>query len=83
MGSNFCNVGFAFEKFQFGYTHTIIVSKLNDIHMKGKHEEILTNFFNGIAKEEGDDFSSKITGYCLVYAPYYICMLESDDCEYL
>jgi len=31
-----------------GHNHTIVVSKLNDIHMKGKHEEILTNFFNGM-----------------------------------
>lgn len=66
-----------------GYSHVILVSKLNDIQMKGKHEETLTNFFNQIAKEDGEDFHSKISGYCLVYAPYYICMMESDDSEYL
>lgn len=54
------------------------------MQMKGKHEEILTNFFNGIHREEMDgEFHGKVTGYCLVYAPYYICMLETDDTEYM
>lgn len=65
-----------------GFNQTIIIAKLNDMHMKGKHEEILNNFFNGIVSDNGEDFASKISGYCQVYAPYYICMLESDDSEY-
>ena len=52
------------------------------MHMKGKHEDILNNFFSGISNENGEDFGSKMTGYCQVYAPYYICFLESDDTEY-
>jgi len=66
-----------------GFNHVVLVAKLNDIQMKGKHEETMTNFFTSIAKEDGEDFGSKVTGYCLVYAPYYICMLESEDSEYL
>jgi len=50
--------------------------------MKNKHEEILTNFWNTIANADGEDFGSKMTGYCLIYAPYMICMLESDDSDY-
>lgn len=30
-----------------------------------------------------DEFSQKITGYCLIYAPYYILFLESDDGEFM
>lgn len=29
-----------------------------------------------------DEFSMKVTGYCLVYAPYYICFLETDDGDF-
>ena len=51
--------------------------------MKGKHEEIITNFFNSIVREEtGEEFGAKVTGYCLIYAPYYILFLENDDVEY-
>jgi hypothetical protein len=51
--------------------------------MKGEHEDILKNFFGGIVNDNGEEFREKITGYCCIYAPYYICMLESDDGEYL
>ena len=35
-----------------------------------------------MANADGEEFGSKMTGYCLVYAPYMICMLESDDSDY-
>ena len=60
----------------------VLVAKINDIQMKGKQEEFMKNYFLGIARDE-EDFGSKISGYCVVYAPYYICMLECDDNEYL
>ena len=51
--------------------------------MKGKHEEIISNFFNSIVREEtGEEFGAKVTGYCLIYAPYYILFLENDDVEF-
>ena len=51
--------------------------------MKGKHEEFLKNFFNGIINSDGEEFPAKVSGYCCVYAPYYICMMECDDGDYL
>ena len=51
--------------------------------MKGKHESSLKEFFNNIVRDDGEEFGSKISGYCVVYAPYYICFLESDDADYL
>ena len=65
-----------------GYNHTLVVSKLNDIHMKNKHEEILRDFWTNIQNAEGEEFGSKMSGYCLIYAPYMVCMLESDDSDY-
>lgn len=29
-----------------------------------------------------DEFSQKVSGYCLIYAPYYICFLETDDADF-
>ena len=37
-----------FHGAQNGYNHTVIVAKINDMQMKNKHEEIITNFFLGI-----------------------------------
>ena len=53
------------------------------MQMKGKHEEIIGNFFNQLEHPETEEqFSDKISGYCLIYAPYYILFLETDDPEY-
>lgn len=78
----FCNLSIFLE--QQGFCHTVVVAKMNEIQMKGKHEELLTNFFNGIHREEMEgEFQAKVTGFCCVYAPYYICMFESEDTEFV
>ena len=62
----------------------MLVAKFNEIQMKGKHEEIITDFYmSNFNNEHPEEFVSKVSGYCLVYAPYYICFLESADTEYL
>ena len=45
-------------------------------------EEDVTNFFTHLDGEEGE-FQTKMTGFCVVYAPYCIHFLETDDEEYL
>ena len=54
------------------------------MQMKNKHEEIITNFFMGIHLDADmpDEFQVKVTGYCLIYAPYYICFLETEDGDF-
>ena len=71
-----------FHGAQNGYNHTVIVAKINDMEMKNKHEEIITNFFLGIQRDMPEEFSIKMTGYCLIYAPYYICFLETEDGDF-
>ena len=53
------------------------------MQMKGKHDEIITNFFGGLQRDMPNEFHQKVSGYCLIYAPYYILMLESDDTDFL
>ena len=62
--------------------HTVIVAKLNEMEMKGSHERIISTFYKDIGETQ-DEFESKITGYCCIYAPYYIHFLETDDEEFL
>ena len=50
--------------------------------MKNKHEEMLRNFFEDIQRDMPDEFSIKMTGYCIIYAPYYICFLETEDGDF-
>ena len=52
------------------------------MQMKGKSEEIIRNFYNSLQRDMPDEFAHKVTGYCLIYAPYYICMLETEDSEF-
>lgn len=68
--------------FKTAYNHTVVVAKLNEMQMKGKHEEVITNFFNGLHRDHAGEFQQKVTGYCIIYAPYYICMLETEDGEF-
>jgi len=58
------------------------VAKLNEMQMKGKHEEVMSNFFNGLRRDMDNEFQQKVTGYCLIYAPYYIMMIETEDGEF-
>ena len=52
--------------------------------MKGKAEEVITDFYmSHFNNEHPEEFASKVSGYCLIYAPFYICFLESADTEYL
>jgi len=60
----------------------VVVSKINDMQMKNKHEEIMSSFFHGIQRDVENEFSIKVTGYCLIYAPYYICFLETEDSDF-
>ena len=60
----------------------MVVSKINDMQMKNKHEEIMSSFFHGIQRDVENEFSIKVTGYCLIYAPYYICFLETEDSDF-
>ena len=50
--------------------------------MKSDFENDLIKFFSNLGEEEGE-FQSKVTGYCLVYAPYCIHFMETDDEEFL
>lgn len=61
----------------------MLVAKINDMQMKNKHEEIISSFFAGIQRDMPDEFTEKMTGYCLIYAPYYILFLESEDGEFM
>ena len=63
--------------------HVVLVAKMNDIHMKGKQEEFIGNFYNGLQRDMENEFQIKVTGYALIYAPYYICFLESEDSDFL
>jgi len=80
--ANLYNVVKRLRENRVGYNHTLIVAKLNEMQMKNKHEEIIGNFFHGIQRDMQDEFSMKVTGYCLIYAPYYICFLETDDGDF-
>ena len=51
--------------------------------MKGKSEEIIGNFFNNLQRDMENEFHIKVTGYALIYSPYYICFLESEDTDFL
>ena len=62
--------------------HCLIVAKINEIEMKGAHEKILTQFYKDIGEQQ-DEFVSKVSGYCCIYAPYYIHFIETEDEEYL
>ena len=46
-----------FHGAQRGFNHTVIVAKINDMQMKNKHEEIISNFFHGIQRDMNDEFS--------------------------
>ena len=63
--------------------HVVLVAKMNDIHMKGKQEEFIGNFYNGLQRDMENEFQIKVTGYAVIYAPYYICFLESEDSDFL
>ena len=63
--------------------HVVLVSKLNEMQMRQKPEEILGNFFNGLQRDMENEFQIKVTGYALIYQPYYICFLESEDGDFL
>ena len=68
---------------QVGLNHVVLVAKIHDIQMKGKQEEIIGNFFNGLQRDMENEFPIKVTGYALIYSPYYICFLESEDSDFL
>lgn len=53
------------------------------MQIKGKLDDNMRNFFNGLQRDMPDEFQQKVTGYCCIYAPYYICMLETDDSEFM
>jgi len=80
VSAKFCNL--SIYLFKTAYNHTVLVAKLNEMQMKGKHEEVITNFFNGLHRDHAGEFQQKVTGYCIIYAPYYICMLETEDGEF-
>ena len=68
---------------QNGFKHTLLICKLKDDTMgKADFENELTKFFSNLGEEE-EEFQSKVTGYCLIYAPYCIHFLETDDEEFL
>ena len=52
------------------------------MEMKGNHEKIISQFYKEIGEQQGE-FESKISGYCCVYAPYYIHFIETEDEEFL
>jgi len=60
----------------------MLVCKVNELQMKGKHESIITNFFKEIGDEYAS-FSDCVTGYACIYAPYYVIFLESENNEFL
>ena len=51
--------------------------------MKNDWENTVNNFYNNLAHEEMGAFNEKCTGYCAIYAPYAIHLIETDDPEYL
>ena len=55
----------------------MLVAKVNDMEMKGQHEKNLREFYKSIG-EEGE-FDQKVSGYCCIYAPYYIHFFETED----
>ena len=67
---------------QEGFKHTVLVCKLKDDSMKSDFENDLIKFFSNLGEEEGE-FQQKCTGYCIVYAPYCIHFIETDDEEFL
>ena len=68
---------------QSAFVQTVLVAKINEPNMRGKHEEKINNFFLSLNRDHPEQFQQTMSGYCVVYAPYYICFLESEDTEYL
>ena len=60
----------------------LIVAKINEIEMKGNHERIVQPFYKDCG-ESPEEFDNKITGYCCIYAPYYIHFIETEDEQFL
>ena len=50
--------------------------------MKADFEADINKFFGNLGEEEGE-FQAKCTGYCLIYAPYAIHFIETEDSEFL
>ena len=49
---------------------------------KGDFDNDVNKFYASLGEEEGE-FQSKCTGYCLIYAPYCITFIETDDEQFL
>ena len=47
--------------------------------MKNDWENTVNNFYNNLAHDELGSFAEKCTGYCAIYAPFAIHLIETDD----
>jgi hypothetical protein len=62
----------------------MVVIKFNDRFTQKSQDRLLDHigeFFHGIG-EEGE-FEEKVSGYCVIYAPLAVHLIETDDGEYL
>ena len=51
--------------------------------MKNDWENTVNNFYNNLAHEEMGSFTENCTGYCAIYAPYAIHLIETDNDQFL
>ena len=61
----------------------LVAEFISDVSNKTKKEDLMRNFFHGLQKDIENEFHHKVTGYCCVFEPHYICFLESEDTEFL
>ena len=51
--------------------------------MKNEWENTVNNFYNNLVHDEMGAFPEKCTGYCAIYPPYAVHLIETDDDQYL